>query len=333
MGTIITRRSTLMRGVSVAGVLLEAGIALLYGFAPSWWWLAGAAALDGIATTLVTPALSAGLTQYVPREHQAAYLVRVNAFASLGMLVTPLISAALFALWDIHQTFLILCVSLIVFSPLVLMIMPRQITNRELRPTTHSPAPTWVLMIIVAMATFAAGMFELIAPVALAQKLRFTPSDMGVYLFVLGMGFAIPQLGVQSWIRRLGVWSLVMGGMGMMAIGFLVLSFLSLGWALAVGGLLVSPFPGVLLAVGTYLAGDADDVAESFGWFEAANSLGYLVGALLGGVVFSTWGLRSTLLFGALVALMATLAWWKSPAKTELGRTYHIERGGGGDKN
>ena len=76
--------------------------------------------------------------------------------------------------------------------------MPPHAPNLEIISSTHSSVPTWILVLTTAIANFAAGLFELIAPVALAQKLRFTPSDMRLYLFALGTGFAIPQLGKYS---------------------------------------------------------------------------------------------------------------------------------------
>lgn len=57
------------------------------------------------------------------------------------------------------------------------------------------------------------------------------------------------------------MWRIVMVGMALMTVGFLVLSMMHLGWGLAIGGLLISPFPGLVLAVGTLLASDADDIS------------------------------------------------------------------------
>ncbi|MHB1630516.1 MAG: MFS transporter [Bacilli bacterium] len=289
------------RGILCAGLACSGTAALLYGYAGNWLLLLLAASFQGIAVLLVLPTVMESVADAFDKEHRGRVVSRLDALVSVGALFSPAAVAALFSLTGVHRSFIVICGAMMIMIPTILLQSGwKSIEAVGAGSTAVSEAAPHATLAATSAAgsAFAAGVFELIAPLRLSLELKFSPSMISMYLFALGIGFALPQWWVSSWLRRFDAKVIACVGAVGIGIGFAVLGFLQ-GWYLVFGGLCLSPFAGVFLALSANLAGGSENVSGTFTFVEVGGAAGYLCGALGVGASIDLMGQQWALFYAA----------------------------------
>ncbi len=309
LGRAIDKLKGIQRALGVSSVLLLAVVALLYAFSENWIELVIASAVQGLSMALMAPSLNALLVKLVSNDFRTTLLVRVDSLVNISSLLAPVITAGLFSIVGTKYALIIvfivcLCEAFALF--IIYAKLPKEVECPETNPLLVGAIPKIAIILGAGLFSLAVAVFELIIPLVLSINLRFTPSDIAIFLFIIGIGFAFPQWWVPNLVKRYGAKKvLVFGGLGLI-VGNSILSA-SHDWYFAIIIVLTSPFAGIVLATVTNLAGNTEAVGESFGLMQASISAGYIVGSLGSGFLFKNWGSTAALLFASVVTLIVVI--------------------------
>ncbi len=290
---------------------------ILCGLAGSLWLLFLARAVDGASGASVSVAQGA-VTDVVEPEHRARALGLLGAAFGVGFVIGPAIGG-LAALGGPQVPFFI-AAAIAAINGLVAI--------RRL-PETHGPSqraaaaalsaglagdrtPALVRFALVGLISTAAfSAFE--ATFSLFGNRRFDLTEASASIVFLGIGLVL--VGVQGALihpltARFGSWSLLVGGMVIIAAG-LALFAVAEAWSVFIVAL-------ALLSIGSGLAGpsmlalvgEAAGPAkrgEALGFQQSASSLGRIVGPVTGGALFGHVGIPAPYLAGAGLTLVGVV--------------------------
>ncbi len=157
-----------------------------------------------------------------------------------------------------------------------------------------------------------------------AERLAFTPENLGMLFGGLGLGAAFTQGIYRSMVKRLGVRRMAFVGLTALAPGLVLIGlvdwFPTRGLLLAGCGLLAIStglvFPSLSTLVS--LAGDPRRQGWVMGTFRSASAFGRAVGPLLAGTIYFTWRAGGPyMVFAALVSLPILLLALTRPSSVE----------------
>ena len=271
-------------------------------------------ALSGALTAATLPTAMAYVGDNTTKEERAKGMGVLGAAMGLGVIFGPMIGAFLSQI-SLATPFLASAASGLITFVLALMLLP------ESRPVYTGPRPSrWALLrgqmgalnLISFCVSFVIAGFE--ATFALFIFDRFAMGQMSQgYLFgLIGVAAAVMQGAfVHRLMKRIGDEPVVVGGMALLAFGLVLVVVAwnpaSLYWFVLVYGL---GYGMVRPAVATLVSKRATQQGVAIGAMDAMDSIGRVIGPILAGYAYSRFGAASPYWIGAVVALVAMVAFW-----------------------
>jgi MFS family permease len=172
-----------------------------------------------------------------------------------------------------------------------------------------------------------AGQFGTTFPVYANERLGIDSFVIGIVYGINGLMVALIQLPLARWLSRYNMFSAMLFGTLVYALGFFSLALIWGGWGLAlsmmvitIGEMIVTPVATSLTAAYSHV----DDRGRYMGVFGLVASLGWFTSSLIGGIVYDNassglllWGIMA--LLGATTALGMALLWRRSKVSGGIG--------------
>jgi predicted MFS family arabinose efflux permease len=172
-----------------------------------------------------------------------------------------------------------------------------------------------------------AGQFGTTFPVYANERLGIDSFVIGIVYGINGLMVALIQLPLARWLSRYNMFSAMLFGTLVYALGFFSLALIWGGWGLAmsmvvitIGEMIVTPVATSLTAAYSHV----DDRGRYMGVFGLVASLGWFTSSLIGGIVYDNassslllWGIMA--LLGATTALGMAMLWRRSKVSGGIG--------------
>ncbi|NVZ53347.1 MFS transporter [Pseudomonas sp. B6002] len=283
------------RRLLLAGLLLFAVACGLCGLAPSLPWLVAARVLQGLGAAVMMAMTLAMVGDTVTKERTGRVMGLLGTMSAVGTAMGPSVGGMLLSLWGWQALFLVgvplgLLAAVLACRYLPLDRQPRlQPTGERFWSPLKNPALRVGLVIsalvaAVIMTTFVVG------PFYLSRGLGLDPAWMGLAMAVGPCVAALTGVPAGRLVDRLGSQRMTLAGLGVMALGALLLSLVS-GLPAYLGSL-------VLLTAGYSLFQAANNTAvmsdvqasrrgKVSGLLNLSRNLGLIFGASALGAVFA----------------------------------------------
>ncbi|OGF54579.1 MAG: hypothetical protein A2Z21_06780, partial [Candidatus Fraserbacteria bacterium RBG_16_55_9] len=315
------------RPVLLIGLLGMAISFVLIGVAQALWTLFAARILGGVLSSSVLPAAMAYVADSTGPEQRGQAMGLMGAAMGLGMIFGPAIGGFLGAFSPAMPFFVAAALTLLVavFAAFFLPESLRSPARQEAvtRPQGHRPpsayrelfhalhGPVGLLLMLGFLSTMAlASLFGIFALFAQA-RFGFGESEMGAVFVALGIISALGQGVLVGWMinrwaeERVIQVSLILSGLGFLGLtlAYDLASLIGLTTLLGLGTSLLGAPLTSLISQRT----PPDQQGTIMGVFNSYQSLGRIVGPLLGGVVFDLWGPEYPFIMAGVVFLLTWL--------------------------
>jgi DHA1 family inner membrane transport protein len=308
----VTRRFS-RHGLIVAVLIVVSLASLFSALSPSYEWLVAARILGGIAHGLFWAVVGAYSGHLVAKEHIGRAVAIITSGGTLAFVLGVPIATVVGQNFGWRVPFVAVSVLGVCAAVLILKFLPRVSTpersKKDARPGDARPAAEarrrrsdaglgGVILICVTTAVIMVGHYALYTYISpfLTTQLGIAPEHIGAVLFANGAGGAVglvlvallfsrrPMLGIVVGVLVTGVVVTVLavesGNVGLSIAAIVV-------WGVSFG-LLPSLLQARLLHVAS---ARIRDTAVAF--FSTSFNVGIAAGAVLGGVLLSSWGLSS----------------------------------------
>jgi MFS transporter, DHA1 family, multidrug resistance protein len=287
----IGRRPVLLIGLSGYGASF-----IVFGFASHLWMLFAARIIAGIVSSATLPTAMAYVSDITASEKLAKGMGVMGAAMSLGIILGPGLGGAL-GHYGLSLPFFAAGILALLTLPFAYYFLP------ESRVHAGPPAekPSWrsyltimrhrqfPLFAIALAASFTMSMFESTFALFSADRLHFGPRDLGIMFTALGiLGVAIQAGLVGKAVSRFGdaaviLVSLLVSGLGlicMVQVMSIPLLWLYTG-VFSAGNSFLRPSLSTLISKTS-----GDERGGAMGLMQSFDSLGRIVGPVIGGAVY-----------------------------------------------
>ena len=319
----IGRRPVLLLGLTGMAISF-----VLIGLSQALWMLFAARILGGVISSSLLPSAMAYVADSTPPQQRGQAMGLMGAAMGLGMIFGPAIGGFLGAFSPAMPFFVAAGLTIIValfaalFLPESLPSQAREEVHARPQqgyrpPSAYSQlfhalrSPVGLLLMLGFLSTMAlASLFGIFALFAQA-KFGFGESEMGAIFVALGIISALGQgvlVGrmISRWAEeRVIQVSLVLSGFGFLGLtlAYDLASLIGLTALLGLGTSLLGAPLTSLISQRT----PPDQQGTIMGVFNSYQSLGRIVGPLLGGVVFDLWGPEYPFVMAGVVFLLTWL--------------------------
>ena len=290
-------------------------------------WVMFAQALSGIAKDLNKMSAKASVKNLVPsvegsEERQlfkwvAGLTGSKNAMKGFGFFLGGL----LLTLFGFQVAILGIALALAIVWLASLILLPGNLGQSKNKPKfTDAFSKSRSINLLSAARLFLFGArdvwFVVALPVFLATQLGWSHWQVGSFLaaWIIGYG-AVQSLAPSLYLERAPDgnsalrWALLLALIpAVIALGLLQTAHIQI--SLIVGLLIFGAIFAINSSIHSYLIvsyADADGVSMDVGFYYMANAMGRLIGTVLSGWVFQTWGLAACLIISTLFLLVAAL--------------------------
>ena len=315
------------RPVLMASMLASSLAYLWMGFAGALWMLFAARAFAGLCAGNIAAA-QAYIADVTPPEKRARGMGMIGAAFGLGFIIGPALGGIVagddIATADLEAPGLIAAgLSFAAFLGVVLFLPESLPAATRARPSRSRTAVLYAVLdrpvLVRLLAVFLlvilafAGMESTFALWAMRQY-GWGPAQIGYVFTYVGLLSAAMQGGlIGPLTRRFGEERLMMSGLGLIALGLLVLPFagtlpplvLAVS-ALAIGMGAMQPSLNSLIS----RRAGAEEQGEIMGLSQSVGSLSRVMGPVIAGALFETFGRNSPFLWGAALVSAALLLSW-----------------------
>lgn len=317
--------------VLVVALLGTAGSFVAFGLAPSLFWLFIARAVHGLFSSGVFPIAAAYIGDSTSKEERVTYMSRLTATFALGFIVGPAASGLLagFApafpfvaagiLAFLNATFIFFFLRESLTAKAEKLVLKEGLVN--VKAILHGFRGEFGTLFFMLFAwAFALANLEVGFPLFAEQQLSFHEQQIGVVFAWMGSVAAFVQWVFLPFIvKKFGEFrTIIAGGLGMAAgqalisyapnLGILFL-FVSVS---TLGSALMRPTVNALLSKGT-----REGQGTTMGLAFSFESLGRVIGPLVGGFLINAAGIHSQFLLGALFLIGSSLFFAKSVLVTK----------------
>lgn len=283
------------RRVLLAGLLLFAVACGLCGLAPSLPWLVMARVLQGLGAAVMMAMTLAMVGDTVTKERLGRVMGLLGTMSAVGTAMGPSVGGMLLSLWGWQALFLVGVPLGLLAAALAYCYLPvdRQPGHRPSDERFWSPLKNPSLRVGLVISALVAAVIMttfVVGPFYLSRGLGLDPAWMGLAMAVGPCVAALSGVPAGRWVDRLGSQRMTLAGLGVMALGALLLSLVS-GLPAYLGSL-------VLLTTGYSLFQAANNTAvmsdveasrrgKVSGLLNLSRNLGLIFGASALGAVFA----------------------------------------------
>ncbi|QLE46237.1 MFS transporter (plasmid) [Nostoc sp. C052] len=299
------------RPLILIGIAGSAIAQLLFGFASSMTMLYVVRAFGGVLSSAMLPAATAYVSDLTSERDRAKGMAWLGTAVSLGAIAGPAFGG-LTTREDLHFTFGLFDLKIENYAPpfflaAVLMFLtlivafrwlPESLSSKSATVLAHQPGLDWkklgkpllLLLGLTTIAQFGLTLFEAVFALYAQEKLGYGPIQTGFAYMICGSVMAVFQIMAVGFLTRyMSAIAQVALGFALMGSGiFLLLMARSLPIVLGVVGILAF---GMALITPNLIAliskRGSQHTGTVLGIQNAANSLGQVGGAMLGGVLFA----------------------------------------------
>jgi DHA1 family multidrug resistance protein-like MFS transporter len=316
--------------IGIAGYVVAQ---VMFGLSTSLWLLYAARIFGGILSSATLPVAAAYVADVTSEKERVRGMAWLGTSVSLGFVVGPALAGAL-SLRDLHVNarfghlridnfsvpfFAAALLGLVTFF-IALRWLPESLPPRVPHASEVKARPDWRglgPLLGLALATqFGLTLFEATFALYAQAKFNYGLAQVGTIFVVCGLVMTVFQVGLVGFlsgrvreIYQIGV------GFGLMGLSLALLSTASSTFAvvglvglLALGTAFISPNLAALISK----RGRKHGVGAALGIQNAANSLGQVLGPLLGGALFLWQANAPYLLTGALLSAVALVVGWRA---------------------
>ena len=306
---------------------------LLFGFANSLGMLYIVRGIDGFLSSAALPAATAYVSDMTTEWDRSRGMAWLGTAVSLGVVAGPVVGG-LTTYRDLHFDvkfrhlainsfsipFLISAALMLIMFFAVVLWLPETLSTQRFS-TSFTQSNKWLnldskLLILLGLTTIAQlglAIFEGTFALYAQEKLSYGPPKTGLVFMVCGLVMAVFQtVAVSYFSGRISVTGQVALGFSLMGVGSIVFSVvrtfshvLSAVGLLAFGVSLIAPNLSALIS-----KRGGQHTGRVLGMQNAANSLGQVIGPVLGGALF-TWQAIAPYIFAGIILLGIglTLVW------------------------
>lgn len=302
---------------------------LIFGLGGALWLLFLGRIIDGLTGGNIS-VLFGYVADITEPEDRGKYFGLLGAAASVGTLVGPALGGLL-ATISYSAPFLAAAFLLLLTLVWGYFLLPESLNKEhritsiavsELNPlkqlvSAFRPANVRWLLLAWFFYAFPVGMLQTTITVLMKDNLGFTATQAGLVITVLGAVDILVQGVLVGWfLARLGTIKLGLIAFALVGISYLVLgsvAFLATPLLLFVGLIL---FAGSGSLVENALRGLLSEMVgrreqgRMSGAMQSLQSLGWVVGPLVGGFVYATWGHFHVYVSASLITLLAIVCIW-----------------------
>jgi MFS family permease len=322
------------RPVLAASMAASALAYLWLAFATSWWTVFAARAFAGACAGNIAAA-QAYIADVTTPEGRAKGMGMIGAAFGLGFIIGPMVGGIVagneVATADLETPGLIAAgLSALAFAGVLLFLkeslkaartVPARSRFATARAAIARPVLARLLMVFFLVILAFSGMETTFAWWAMAQ-FGWGPRSIGFVFFYVGLLSALMQGGlIGPLTRRFGEERLMLMGLGLIALGLLVLpearAVPLLAVALSALALGMGALQPSLNSLISRRAG-AEEQGETMGIAQSVGSLARVLGPLAAGMLFSAFGRGSPFLWGAVLVAGALAIGWQMPREIVL---------------
>jgi multidrug resistance protein len=307
------------RPVILIGLLGFALSFILFGLSNRLWELFAARALGGALSSAVLPTTMAYIADITTEEQRGSGMGMMGASMGLGMIFGPAIGGYAGEI-SMSLPFFIAAGIAVLIAVAGFFLLQESLTSAERERARHVQAeaqasgwadawqalmsPIGFILLIGFLVSFAAANVEGTFALFAERSLGFGASEMGTIFVFMGAVMAVTQgLLVGPFINRWGEERMIELGMVASAIGYATLlvawDMVSLTAIMAVMGIGQAAMrPAIASLLSKRSAPDQQGVM--MGYVQSAQSLGRVVGPVVGGLFFDLLGYQSPYVFGSL---------------------------------
>lgn len=283
------------RRLLLAGLLLFTVACGLCGLVPSLPWLVAARVLQGLGAAVMMAMTLAMVGDTVTKERTGRVMGLLGTMSAVGTAMGPSVGGLLLGLWGWRALFLVGVPLGLLAAALTYRCLPvdRQSGHRSSGERFWSPLKNPSLRVGLAISALAAAVIMstfVVGPFYLSRGLGLDPAWMGLAMAVGPCVAALTGVPAGRLVDRLGSQRMTLAGLGVMALGALLLSLVS--------GLLAYLGSLVLLTTGYSLFQAANNTAvmsdvdasrrgKVSGLLNLSRNLGLIFGASALGAVFA----------------------------------------------
>lgn len=283
------------RRLLLAGLLLFAVACGLCGLAPSLRWLVAARVLQGLGAAVMMAMTLAMVGDTVTKERTGRVMGLLGTMSAVGTAMGPSVGGMLLSLWGWRALFLVGIPLGLLAAALAYYYLPvdRQPEHRATGERFWSPLKNTALRVGLVISALVAAVIMttfVVGPFYLSRGLGLNPAWMGLAMAVGPCVAALTGVPAGRLVDRLGSQRMTLAGLGVMALGALLLSLVS-GLPIYLGSL-------VLLTTGYSLFQAANNTAvmsdvqasrrgKVSGLLNLSRNLGLIFGASALGAVFA----------------------------------------------
>ena len=309
------------RPIILVGLLGSTASFLVFGLAGSLSMLFISRFFQGVFSAASIPAARAYIADITTKEERIREMGRIGASLALGVILGPAIGgllaetnhalpffgAAAVAGASFLFVFKFLPESLSVKSQNSLA-LKKNLFASILKIKTGLQSSLMPLFLLSFFWSFLMSNNAVAVPLLSIEVFRADASDIGMLFVVMGIVAAIVQFFLISKIAALfGDRAVIVGGLILMALGFMIMPFLPANLMLlyvavaiaALGSAIARPVITALISKET-----KEGQGATMGTANAFESLGRLIGPLLGGLLFA-FGMAIPFVFSAITVLLA----------------------------
>jgi DHA1 family multidrug resistance protein-like MFS transporter len=308
----IGRRPVILIGLGGYGLTF-----ILFGFSNQLWMIFLVRILSGIISSATLPTAMAYVADITEGNERSKGMGLMGAAMGLGMIVGPAIGGLLghhgFAL-----PFFVAGSLAILTWPFALIMLPESLSNEQhaAKPTRQRISwnvlqdPLLVLFALGFVITFAMAMFEATLALFAAAKISgFGTREMGILFAILGVFGVIVQGGlIGRMSKRFGEKNLIVVGLLCAIAGMLLLLTASNIIMMTIMAVIFNTGVSIInpLASSLVSQNSNDGQGAAMGIMQSANSLGRIIGPIMGGILFDMQ-INIPYLAGAFILLLFML--------------------------
>lgn len=283
------------RRLLLAGLLLFAVACGLCGLAPSLGWLVAARTLQGLGAAVMMAMTLAMVGDTVTKERTGRVMGLLGTMSAMGTAMGPSVGGLLLSLWGWRALFLVGVPLGLAAAALAYWYLPidRHAGRQPSTDTFLSPLKNPALRASLGMSALVSAVIMttfVVGPFYLSRGLGLDPAWMGLAMAVGPCVAALSGVPAGRLVDRLGSQRMTLAGLGVMAIGALLLAMIS-GLVAYLGSL-------ILLTAGYSLFQAANNTAvmsnvdasrrgKVSGLLNLSRNLGLIFGASALGAVFA----------------------------------------------
>lgn len=294
---------------------------LLFGLSNSLTWLFVARILQGVFAAAALPVVQAYISDVTSKEERIKGMGKMGASLAAGFIFGPGIGGTLSA---IHFSFPFFVASLVAFLNFisVLIFLPESLTQKaekllikegffNIKHMYHGlKGELGSFFILAFLWSFALTNNEVMVPLFGSERLNLEASTIGYFFSAQGVLAAFMQSVLIYKITHLfGEHKTVVFGLSIMAIGLFLIPFaksalflLMFMVTMTLGSSMTRPTLATLVSKET-----KEGQGTTMGIFASFESLGRVIGPLLGGWAFATFGFHSPFTISAVLILLTLI--------------------------